>query len=64
MTEIDILIAARKIADENEIEWRDLDELLPQQQLAQIRDRLSRQLLILRMEEQGLVEKILTQQAA
>jgi 3-oxoacyl-[acyl-carrier-protein] synthase III len=50
MSTIDVLIEARKIADEAGVEWRDLDALLPEQQLASIRDRITRKLLALREE--------------
>jgi hypothetical protein len=43
VTVIDVLVAARKIADDAGIEWRDLDALLPQQQLAQIRSRIAQE---------------------
>lgn len=50
MSTIDVLITARAIADQADVEWRDLDTLLPEQQIAGIRDRITRKTLALREE--------------
>ena len=50
MTEFDVLIRARMIAEEAGVEWRDLTSCLPEQQVARIRDRIARHVLALREE--------------
>lgn len=57
MTVIDVLVAARRIADDAGIEWRDLDSLLPQQQLAQIRSRIAQDVLAKQEELLGITHK-------
>lgn len=46
----DVLIRARRIAEEAGIEHADLDGLLPNQQIALIQDRISRRVQALREE--------------
>ena len=62
MSIIEVLVSARRIAEDAGVEWRDLDHLLPQQQVAQIRSRIAQKTLALQEEMLGITHK--RQQAA
>lgn len=56
MSTIEVLIEARRIADQVGVEWKDL-EGTPLQQVAAIRSRVAQRVLALREEMMGIAHK-------
>jgi hypothetical protein len=56
MSTIEVLIAARQIAERADVDWRDL-EGTPLQQVAQIRSRIAQKTLRLQEELLGITKK-------
>lgn len=56
MSVIEVLIAARKIAEDAGVEWKDLDGT-PYQQVAAIRSRVAQRVLALQEEMLGITVK-------
>lgn len=57
MSVIEVLVAARQIADDAGVEWRDLDSLAPRVQVAAIRSRIAQDVLAKREELLGITHK-------
>ena len=53
----EVLGIVRRLAEEVGVEWRDLDDLLPEQQIAHVRSRVSLRLLAMREEMHGITVK-------